>query len=259
MKTTMPIDDLRIELESQLSFIKHKNIEYSYSLRRGELNDRTFHFFRFDNKQHKKKIEIVYCEKVIESLQGFLIDYQEGEPSYLDFSRYIPFSRLRVFVDEMEIIFFGNEQYEIEYRVEEVVCVARQIEKILVSSDWVNLKELKEKELELFAVSYEYKMQKSREWIARLKKKIQDEDGLDVIYDSSTLPPHEAYGMRVKNMYSDVFQIGYGCFDTWEAGFVINVVRGNEVVSKEEILEHVGVDDEIINFCQQKTKVRSDC
>lgn len=250
LKNTIPIGELKEVIENKCSILSNWGLNYSYLTKDGLLKDRIIHFFRFDNLELKRKIEIVYCTKEISSLQAYLINYIDKEPAYIDFEKYISFNRLRFLLPNDEVVFFGNKQYEITYKIDEIVKVINCIKNNLTTEQWISIDDIEivAKRSNAYA---QFQISKSV-WVEHLVEKIKKHESFKIVYNPIGQPPYENSCLCIMNKYNDVFQIMYGHSSRYDSGYGVYIMKNNKCVKSETIYDSRNVDNVLIKFCKKK-------
>ena len=254
MNNTITPEKLKKELEAKLAFLSDWNLEYDYSIENGIIGDRIIHKFTFDNIQLKKKLVIVYCEKGVKTLEGFLINYEDTNPNYLDFKNYVSFDRLRVLVNSNDIIFYGNKQYDISYKIEEINQVIHEIKNQLTTKEWIDFNELKKIELEKDRGDYEKSRYASIEGTQQLIQKLDKQKTLNITYNPIGQPPYEEQDVQITNKYGDVFRVSYGHFSRYDSGYIVQNIEEKKIVNSKIIYDSRYMDRTLMSYCKKKFK-----
>ena len=243
------MNEIYLEITQQFDFLKDFGLLFNYEEAVGKLGDREIKKFIYANPTLQKKIEIVYCTADNPSnLYGFLIKYNSENKDPQDVYNNISFNRLRCFFKEGgDIIFFGNEQYTLSYKLKEFKLIIDKFITCVISNDWVDYNKLLDHERKIYVLTLEPKNHYS--WAEDIKSNEVIKDLTTVIYDSSIEPPYETYGLRLKSKNGLSFHITHGYKSRDEDGFAIHVLHPNNKTEEHEFM-NTGTN-KVVQFIRQ--------
>lgn len=250
---TDKMNDTYLQITQQFDFLKDFGLHFTYTQSMGKLDDRVIQKFTYDNPTLQKKFEFVYCTaNVHPTLYGFLIKYSSTNQNAQDPESNIPFTRLKCFFKEGgDIIFFGNEQYEFSYMLNEFKLVIEKFINCVTSIRWIDYNELLANERKIYILTLEPK--NDYLWAEEIKSDNFIKKATTTIYDFSIEPPYEAYGLRLKAKNEIVFHITHGYKSRDENGCSVQVMRPN---SKTEIHEFMNVGtNKVVEFIRQTVSI----
>lgn len=251
MDNIIAINKLKEQIKSRFACLQDWGLIYSYSEEEGVLKDRLIHQFCFDNTLLKRKIVIVYCEKVTLTLQGFILNYKDKMPCSTDYESFVAFDRLRILLDWPDMILYGNAQYEIPYKIEEIYRVAISLKEVMVGEKWIDFERLKKIEASK-NIYYEINKKRANEWIVLLSQKLAAVTDIAITYNPVHYPPYEHRHLQVANQYGTVFRIGYGHFNRDESGYVVHIMENEKIVESKKIYDSRDMDDILVDFLRKK-------
>jgi hypothetical protein len=230
------MDDINSQITKHFDFLKECGLVFNYTESNGKLGDRKIQKFTYDNLSLGKKFEIVYCTtNFYSSLYGFLIKSDKKNNNPLDPHNFIPFDRLRCFYDEGgEIIFFGNEQNDLSYKLKEFKLVIDKFLTCATSNDWVDYSELLKHEKKIYVLTLEPK--NNFIWADELKADNFVKNSIDITFDASVEPPYEAYGLKLKSKNNIEFHITHGYKSRDDVGFSIQVTFPDKKSEEHELM-----------------------
>ena len=225
--------DIYLQITRQFDFLKDFGLHFTYTQSKGKLDDRDIQKFTYDNSTLQKKFEIVYCTaNVHPTLYGFLIKYSSTDKNPQDPENNIPVTRLRCFFEEDgEIIFFGNDQYDFSYKLKEFKLVIEKFINCVTSVKWIDYNELLANERKIYTLTLEPKNHYL--WADEIKSDSFIKKATTTIFDSSTEPPYEAFGLRLKAKKEMVFHITHGYKSRDEDGCVVQIIQPNKTETHE--------------------------
>jgi hypothetical protein len=242
--------ELYSKIIQQFDFLQNVGLNFKYSQFEGKLGDRNIQKFTYDNPGLQKKFEIVYCEAdKFPSLFGSIIKYSQANKNPLDPQLNIPFDRLRCFFDEgSEIIFFGLEQYDLSYKLSEFKLIIEKFISCVTQNDWVDYGELLDHERKIYVLTLEPK--NHYVWLQQIKSNDFIRSMMEVTYDSSTEPPYEAFGLRLKSKKGLQFHITHGYKSRDDVAFNLTVIWPD---NSSKTYEFINVDEEkVVKFIQEQ-------
>ncbi len=248
------LENLKIKVETQLVDLLSERVKYKYIIEDGILKNRTIHQFIFDNIELKKKLVIVYCKENLLRIEGFLINYNDFTPNYLNFKHFISLNRLSVLLTPNDFIFYRSKQYQLSYKTEEIFKVVHKIKPFLITEKWIDFAELKKIEKEKTVLEYEYSRNRSIQWIHNLIKILSKEESIQVVYNPVEKPPYEEQNLHLINKFGDIFRIGYGHFSRYDSGYSVSIINKDKIVKSKVIYASSSMNKTLINYCKKCVK-----
>ena len=241
--------DVYIQITQQFDYLKDLGLVFTYSESKGKLGDRNIQKFIYDNPTLKKRIEVVYCTgDPLKKLFGFLIKYNSNEHNPQNVKDNISFDRLRCFFEEGgKITFFGMRQYDFEYKLEELKLVVEKFINCITTEKWIDYDELLANEKKIYVLTLEPKNYYL--WADEIKSNDFIKKFMTVVYDASTEPPYEAYGLRLKSGEGIEFHITHGYKSRDDIGFSIQITHLDKKTENQELM-NVGTI-ELVEFIKK--------
>lgn len=243
------MDDIYEQITNQFEFLKDLGLTFDYCETNGKLGDRVLKKFTYNNHLTKKRIEFVYC--VLENYQrlyGYLVNYNLTSDDSIEIHNNLSFDRLKCFFDEgEEIIFFGNKQFELKYKLYEYKLITERFIPYVITDRWVDYNELIENIKKVYTVALETTDYNG--WISQIKSDEFIRNVLSVTFDSSKEPVYETYGLRLSSKDGIQFHISHGYKSRDDDGFDIKVFYPDKKTETYEFL-NAGTD-KVIQFIKQ--------
>lgn len=230
------MNEIYSQITKQFDFLINLGLRFTYSETIGKLGDRNIQKFTYDNLELKKRFEIVYSTgDPLRKLYGFLIKYTANEQYPQNVEDNISFDRLRCFFKEgSKIIFFGMEQYEFAYKLEELKLVADKFLNCITTDKWFDYNKLLANEKKIYTLTLEPK--DVYLWADEIKSSAFIKKFMTIVYDASQEPPYEAYGLSLKSNNGFVFHITHGYNARDEVGCNVQVIQPDDKTENHDFM-----------------------
>ena len=220
------------KIKDSFLFLKDLGYEDEYSKTKGALGDRNLLICSYTNEQLKRKIEFVLCDKdPLKRCYAYLINFENGFPKFNNYKQYVSFDRLKCFLNENEAIFFGMEQYELDYKIEEIKKIITKLKPIFTSVKWLDYQELIQKEKDIYVLTTE---SVRGGWVNEIKGYF-DKNKISINYNFIEQPNYENNCLVVTNKYGNTFQISHGYIDRDTTSFSIKLLKNNQIKREFEL------------------------
>ncbi len=228
--------DIHNKITEAFSILTDLGLTFSFINSNGKLNDREILKFTWDNPSTKRQIEIVFVKSTYNtSLYGYLKNYSKQTPENYNLETTLPFDRIRCFFNENEeIIFFGNEQYTIDYKLKEYRLIINRFINCIMTNAWVDKEKLLAKERRIYTLTLE---PPSDWWINSLLKNNDIRDNFQIVFNSNVEPEYETYGLRFLRNDNVSFHIIHGHKSRDEESYKVAVIIDNKTVATQEFID----------------------